>query len=120
MYILLNLLFLNTQSVICCVRELCASLIKEKYEKRAREVKEAGSSCMDGAEDIIMSMGEHKVENRADALEQEELMDEQASRADQRRIELLSGLDEEHQERLQVLADVFQKAQERDLPAEVW
>lgn len=102
------------------IREFCESLIKEKYEKRVREVKEAGSSRMDDG-DITMSIGEQKdqpIVTMADGCEQEQT-DEQA-RADQRRIELLSELDEDHQERLQVLADVFQKAQEPDLPAEVW
>jgi hypothetical protein len=91
-------------------REFCQSLMKERYEKRVREVKEAaGSSGIDDADSTMFQNA---------GCEQQQT-DEQL-RADQRRIELLSQLSEDHHERLQVLADVFEKAQKHDLPAEVW
>lgn len=94
----------------CSVRELCESLMKEKYDKRIREVKgAAGSSRMDDADSTIF------VDQQKPEYEQEE-----ADEQDRRRIELLSQLSEDHQERLQVLGDVFQKAQKHDLPVEVW
>lgn len=87
--------------------------MKEKYEKKVREVKEAaGSSHIDDANSTMF------IDEQKDEREQQQT-DEQL-RADQRRIELLSQLSEDHQERLQVLADVFEKAQRHDLPAEVW
>lgn len=90
------------------LKEYCESLIKEKYEKRVREVKEAGSS------EVMAMKGQPSI---VDGSEQEQ-MDEQA-RADQLRLELLDELDETHQERLQTLADVFKKAQLPDLPTEI-
>lgn len=91
------------------LKEFCQSLMKERYEKRVREVKEAaGSSGIDDADSTMFQ----------NAICEQQQTDEQL-RADQRRIELLSQLSEDHHERLQVLADVFEKAQKHDLPAEI-
>ncbi|KAG0558174.1 hypothetical protein M758_10G009100 [Ceratodon purpureus] len=94
------------------VKEFCQSLMKEEFEKRVREVREAaGSSRIDDADSILF------IDEQKDGCEQQQT-DEQLS-ADQRRIELLSQLSKDHQERLETLADVFEKAQKQDLPAEI-
>lgn len=96
------------------LKEFCESLIKEKYENTVREVKDAGSSNAD----VTMFISKQKDQPVVDGCEQQR-MDEQEVSADQIRIDLLSKLDQDHQERLQVLAEVFQKAQAPDLPAEI-
>lgn len=90
--------------------------MKERYEKRVRQIKEsAESSCMDDGNNTI-----YIDDNEDNHMQDESLFQKKDTEInDQRRIALLSQLSEDHQERLRVLSEVFLKASKNDRPVEV-
>lgn len=76
----------------------------------------AGSSRPDDANSAIYI--DDKDLNRANSSEVQEQSQEEAN-ADEKRIAELSKLSEDHQERLQVLSEVFEKASKNDRIVEV-
>jgi hypothetical protein len=95
-------------------REHCTRLLREEHEKIIKQVNDAAAQqelTQEGTDDdltIALSDAYFPSERREAQL-----------LANQRKMSELSKHNEEYQERLQTLSDIFEKATVRDTPAEV-
>ncbi len=110
-----------TSVVLGFSREHCTRLLREEHEKIIKQVNDAAAQqelTQEGPDGVIDLIDDDLTIALSDAYFPSERREAQLL-ANQRKMSELSKHNEEYQERLQALSDIFEKATVQDTPAEV-